>query len=372
VYPVAEFRRRCFRAIRRGLFTLVAAIATVALFAATALRLSESWHRYDPTNSILLVWGTLAAAGLTLLFESLWRHSRHPFTRCPHCRRPLTDFVPVVAASGCCYSCGKRVLEAHEETPDDALIPRAEFLAADTGYQTRAAPVLVGGVFATYLGCGGALVVVERTHLPDAVGVVVFLALAAVAPVSAIAVLRWIAAAAKRNPALACPSCGKLLAGARMTVAATGNCTACGCWAIVPRTRPLPPPHLGPMWTVAKITERVNERQRRYWWYVKKRPLVWITPLVTGYLTAWACFFLLTTSIPARWAGWPSEREREHRSVAVGGVGFVVVAVVAVRWVVRTAHRRHPIDCPRCGREMLVPFARATRCCNQCGWRAVQ
>ena len=106
VYPVAEFRRRCFRAIRYGLLTLVTTIVTVSLFVATALHLFDPWGRHDPDRRILLVWGTVAAAGLTLLFEVLWRHSRHPFTRCPHCRRPLTDYVPIVVASGCCRGTG--------------------------------------------------------------------------------------------------------------------------------------------------------------------------------------------------------------------------------------------------------------------------
>lgn len=368
MYPVAEFRRRCFRAIRCGLLTLVAGVVTVALFGVTALHLSDPWGRHDPERRILLVWGTISAAGLTLLFESLWRHSRHPFTRCPHCRRPLTDFVPTVVASGCCYHCGGRVLEPPDETPADALIPRAEFLAADTGFQGKAAPVLVGGVFATYLGCGGALAMVERFHLPDVLGVVVFLTLAAVAPVSAVAVLRWMAAAGKRNTALACPTCGKLLAGSRMSVAATGNCTACGCRAIVPRTRPLPPPHLGPLWTIRQLTALERDRRRATRWMLVLLGLIFV--LTIGLIVVGRPFWEADRLWRMGWHPVAADWGERVCPLLVGSFG-AVVGILVLRHSLRSASRRHPIDCPRCGREMAVPFARATRCCSQCGWRAV-
>ncbi len=370
MYPIAEFRRRSFRTIRRGLFTALAAVATVLLFAVTALHLSESWSRYDPARGILLVWGTIAAAGLTLLFEVLWKAARHPFTRCPHCRRPLTDSVPIVVASGCCFSCGKRVLELPEETPAEALIPRAEFLLADTGYQGKAVPVLIGGVMATYAGACGALAVVNRVRLPEPLPGVVFLALVAVAPVSAVVVLRWLAAAGKRNSALACPGCGKLLAGARMLTACTGNCIACGCRAIVPRTRPLAPPHLGPMWSVEKLTERAMTRRKYYW------NALGLT-LTAGVLVPFvypACMWLISLGQPLvrGWIGWQGAELLENSGPTVGTfLAGALVLFSVPRWVLRFYFRRYPIDCPRCGREMLVPFARATKCCNHCGWRVV-
>ena len=51
-------------------------------------------------------------------------------------------------------------------------------------------------------------------------------------------------------------------------------------------------------------------------------------------------------------------------------VGVVVAWVVAGR-AVRRVHRRHPLCCPRCGEEFFATFARATKCCNRCGWRIV-
>ncbi len=368
MYPIAECRRRCLRVIRRGVCTTLATLATVLLFVATALHLSEPWHHHELPYNLLLVWGTIAAAGLTLLFESLWRHARHPLTRCPHCRRPLTDYVPVVIASGCCFSCGKRVLELSVETPAEALIPRAEFLLADTGYQGKAVPLLIGGVLATYAGLCGAFAVVNRIRLPEPLPAVVFVALVAVAPVSAVVVLRWLAAAGKRNSALACPGCGKLLAGARMLTTCTGNCIACGCRAILPRVRPLAPPHLGPLWTIPQLTALEKHRTRTMRWMFALLGVVFVVTL--GLLVlgqqVWDADRLRAMGL-----NWASAQLVERVGPVFVGLAGAVVALVVLRGSLRPASRRHPIDCPRCGREMLVPFARATKCCAQCGWRVV-
>ncbi len=367
--PVAEFRRRCLRAIRNGLLTLLAGIGTVLLFVVTALHLADPWHHRELPFNLLLVWGTLAAAGLTLLFEVLWRHSRHPLTRCPHCHRPLTDYLPVVVASGCCSTCGKRVLEPADDPPAEALIPRAEFLLADSGYQSKAVPLLVGGVMATYAGGCGALAVVNRLPLPDPLAVVIFVALVAVAPVSVVVVMRWLAAAGQRNPALACPGCGKLLAGARTLTACTGCCTACGCRVIVPRTRPLPPPHLGPLWTIPQLT--ALEKYRR--WYTRRMlVLVGLVFAVTLGLLVLGRLYWNEDRLQGMGLTWGTAYFIGKGITLTVGITGAAVALVVFRQSLRAARRKHPINCPRCGRDLLVPFARATRCCAQCGWRVVE
>ena len=371
MYPVAEFRAVGLRRVRRGLVTALAALATLALLAVTALHLSDPWGPDRAARRIGLVWATLAAAGLTLLFEVGWKLARHPFTRCPHCRRRLTDGIPQVVASGCCPHCGRRVLEPPAEAPPaDALVPRPEYIAADTGYQNRGVPVLIGGIIACYIGCGGAFASLDAFDLPFPLNEVVFVLLVLIAPVSLVAVLRWLHAGGRRNPALACPTCGRLLAGARMLVAATGNCHECGSRAIVPRTRPLPPPHLGPMWTVEGITERVRRRRKWHW-----RALG--LTLTAGVLVPFAYplgMWLVESAEPRLrlWLGWRGAEVVEENGPAAGtALAGAAVVVLVPRWVLRLSSRRHPLDCPRCGREFLPGFARATKCCNRCGWRIV-
>lgn len=366
MYPVAEFRTVALRRARRGGFTALAALGTLFLFAVTAVHLSDPWAVDRPTRAVALVWATLAAAGVTLALEVRWKLDRHPFTRCPLCRRRLTDHISQVVASGCCPHCGERVLQPPaEEPPADALVPRADYIAADTAYQRRGVPILFGGLGACYFGVGGAYAAVNALAVPFPLDVVVGVALALVAPVSLVAVLLILAAGGKRNPALACPSCGKLLAGPRMLVAATGNCYECGRRALVPRHRPLPPPHLGPLWTVAGVTERVKERRRVY-----RRALAshcWVWPALAGF----ACW------VGWLWSGWLAtppnwwRRDAVIAGVAAAVITFVVPGWLALRWVVRSGLRRHPLDCPRCGREFLPSFARGTKCCNRCGWRIV-
>lgn len=241
MYPVAEFRKVALRASLHSVLTTLAAIAASFAVCVTALHLSDPWGTSDPLRRIGLVWATIAAVGLTLLFEVLSVRARHPFIRCPHCRGKLTPTVALVVASRCCPHCGERVLNPPaEEPPAEALIPRADFVAADRGYQARGVPVFIGGLIACYIGFAAAMVTLSRFNLPFPLNMAAFVLILLVAPVSLTAVLRVMWVGGKRNPAMACPSCGALLAGARMIVVATGRCHECGCKAIVPRTRPLP------------------------------------------------------------------------------------------------------------------------------------
>jgi len=153
-----------------------------------------------------------------------------------------------------------------------------------------------------------------------------------------------------------------------MLVAGTGNCSACGCRAIVPRTRPLLPPHLGPLWTIPQLTELERHRQRAIRWMFVFLGLIFVATigLILAGRQFWDADHLWRMGwhpVAANWA--------ERAGPAVVGIAGAVVGIVVLRRSLRSASRRHPIDCPRCGREMAVPFARATRCCNQCGWRAV-
>jgi hypothetical protein len=370
LYPIAEFRTVARRAVRRGGFTLLFAFGTVVLFAFTAMHLADRWASRDVGFTLLLVWVTIAAAAGTLVCEVRWKLARHPFTRCPHCRGRLTDSVPLTIASGCCTSCGVRVLEPPAPSPPDGLISRPEYLAADTAYQRRVVPLILGGVFASYAGFCGALGALDHLRLPDPLPFVVTLAVAVVAPVSLIAILNWMAAVAKRNPALACPACGRLLTGARMVVAATGHCHQCGCRAIVPRTRPLPPPHRRPPWTVAEI-DRTNRLRRKWYWWAAGLTLA--AGVVVPMAYALGRLVASRMELPVRIRlGWRFGELVYHAGpVLVAAVTGLAVVVIVPRWVLRFALRRLPLDCPRCGREFLPAFARATKCCSLCGWRIV-
>lgn len=370
LYPIAEFRTVARRAVRRGAITVFFAFGTVVLFAFTAQHLIDSWAVRDVGFTLLLVWGTLAAAAGTLVCEVRWKLTRHPFTRCPHCRGRLTDHVPMTIASGCCPFCGVRVLEPPDPSPPDGLISRPEYLAADAAYQGRVVPVILGGVFAGYAGLCGAMGVIDRIRLPDPLPVMAVLALVAVAPVSLIVIVNWMAAVAKRNPALACPACGRLLAGARMVVAATNHCHQCGCRAIVPRTRPLPPPHRRPPWTVAEI-DRTNRRRR--WWYWWAAGLTLAAGMVVPMAYSLGRLTASEVEQPVRMRfGWRFGELVYHAGpVLAAAVAGVTVLLIVPRWVLRFALRRLPLDCPRCGREFLPAFARCTKCCNSCGWRIV-
>ncbi len=370
LYPIAEFGTAARRAIRRGAFTFMFGFGTLVLFSFTAQHLADRWAVRDVGLTLLLVWGTLASAGLTLVCEVRWKVGRHPFTRCPHCRGRLTDSVPLTIASGCCPYCGVRVLEPPDPPPPDGLISRPDYLTADAAYQGRVVPVVIGGVLATYVGICGAFGVVDRVRWPDPLPAVAALAVAAVAPTSLIVLLNWGAAAARRNPALACPACGRLLAGARMVVAATGHCHQCGCRAVVPRTRPLPPPHRGPMWTVARI-DTVGKQRRK--WYWRALGLTLTAGVLVPFAYPLGMLVAERLEPPVRmWLGWRFGELVSHSApVLTTAIAGVAVLLLVPRWVLRFGLRGLPLDCPRCGREFLPAFARCTKCCSLCGWRIV-
>jgi ribosomal protein L37AE/L43A len=370
VYPIAEFRAVALRAVRRGAFTILSAVGTLLLFGVTAVHLSDPWGRGDLACRLALVWGTVGMAALTLTFEVLAVRARHPFTRCPHCRGKLADGVPLVVASGCCFRCGRRVLEPPaDDPPADALVPRADYLTADAKYQRRAAPLLMAGMFACYLGCGGAVVSLRALDLPFPFNWAVFVGLALVAPVSVVAAARFLWASGKQNPALACPTCGKLIAGGRMIVAATGHCHECGCQAVVPRTRPLAPPHLGPFWTVPRLNQ-VEKRRRGY--TVRLFVLLGLVTVATYGLVIVGKLMWEEERLREMGLNRPAAQWVEKYGAWVAAATGLVVAAVVARRSPQVARRKHPHDCPRCGRELLPAFAVATKCCNKCGWQVVR
>jgi hypothetical protein len=370
LYPIAEFRAAANRAVRRALATVFFAAGTLVLFVFAAQHLADRHAVHDVPRTLLLGWGTLAAAAGTLACEVRWKLARHPFTRCPHCRGRLTASVPLTVASGCCPHCGVRVLEPPAPSPPDGLIPRPEYLAADAAHQGRIVPVVIGGVLACYAGFCAALGFVDRVRLPDPLPQVATLALAAVAPVSLIAVINWMAAAARRNPALACPACGKLLAGGRMVVPATGHCHQCGGRAVVPRARPLPPPHRRPMWIIPAIAAVQRKRRKWYW---RAGGLTLFAGLLVPLAYGLGRIVALQVEPPVRvWIGWRyGELVYQALPVLAAAAAVAAVLILVPRWVLRYAHRLHPLDCPRCGREFLPAFARCTKCCSLCGWTIV-
>jgi len=357
------------RALNRRALTVLAAIVASLAIVVTATNLCDPWGTSDPLRRIGLTWVTLAAVGLTLLFEVLAVRARHSFVRCPHCRGKLTPTVALVVASGCCPHCGGRVLDPPaDDPPADVLIPRADYLAADNTYQGRGVPVLIGGLMTCYIGFAAAMITLNWSGLPFPLNVMAFILVLLVAPVSLAAVLRVLWVGGKRNPALACPSCGALLAGARMMVIATGRCHNCGRKAIVPRTRPLPPPHLGKLWTTPRLIAAGRHLRRAAWWVVALVGLIGATTLGLVLMGnhLWYEDRLRLMGLNRPMAMWVEQ----FGSPAVGITGVVVSLVVSFH-TLRWGRRKHPADCPRCGREIMPSFVLATRCCNRCGWRIV-
>ncbi len=351
----AEFRRLANRRAGRAAL-LVAAIAfSLLLLGVTALELSALPDASKWPLTLALGFGTPLGVTALVVLAFLFAYHRHPHTRCPHCRKSLVWHIPVVVSSHHCPHCGGAVLRSPEPLPPEALIPRSDYLAADTAYQKVGVPVLLGGVAFSYLGvliaCGAA----GAVRLPDPWRFVAFGAVVLVPPLALVSVMRWVVAWGKRTPGLACPACGKLLAAQRMLVAGTRCCTWCGVTVISPRVRPLPPPHLGPLWELAALKRRRNERRRAMWkhWWV---PLGFVVVLTAG----------------ATVGQTPDFRRWEREMLAPGVVAAVgVLTVIVGSWLNRRAVRRYPLLCPRCGREFHTGFAVASGCCNRCGWGIV-
>jgi hypothetical protein len=379
VYPIAEFRTVTRRAANRLAGTLTAAVASFFLGGVTLLHLEDQSPDWDDPELLGYLrdhpetLGFLAVAGAsvtaTLAFGAAWLHARHPYLRCPHCRRRLTGNAPQVLASGCCHHCGRQVLERSDAPPDEALIPRAELLAADARHQRRTGPLMLGAVTATIIGCGAGAKVLGKLDLPDPLDRILYMLLLLTAPVAMVLVLRWMAAGAKRDPSLACPECGQPLTGVGKLVAGTGHCFHCGGRAVPPRVHPIPPPHAGGWWTVGKLSATDGSRRR-----ISRRALILVVVVCVVALWVlslgdklWDARRLTPLGLSRNAADWVAER-------APLGVAIATVAagVAVSRAAQRQAKRQHPLDCPRCVQEVQPAFAIATKCCNRCGWQVVR
>lgn len=368
VYPIAEFRTATRRAANRTAGTLMAAAATAFLAGVTWLYTDEQSPDWKAPEVLGYVSATAVGGLITLAFAAAWWEARHPFLRCPHCRRRLTGQASQVLASGCCHHCGRQVLERSDEPPDEPLIPRAELLAADARHQRRTGPLMLFAVTATVIGCVAGAKVLDRLDLPDPLDRILYMLLLLTAPVSMVLVLRWMAAAAKRDPALACPECGQPLTGAGMLVAGTGHCGHCGGRAVPPRVHPIPPPHVGAWWTVERLSEADRGRRR-----ANTRALALVVAVCAVALWVlslgdklWDDRVLIGLGLSRAAADVVSDRAPLAVAVAT-----VAAGVAVSRAAERHAKRKHPLDCPRCVQEMQPAFAIATKCCNRCGWAVV-
>jgi ribosomal protein L37AE/L43A len=360
---------------------VLAGLSAVVMPVVGWANLDANWHglldRSGTWVSLVLLAAGLIALPLIPVAVVRWRRAaRDPHSACPHCRKSLSTAIPLVTASRRCPHCGGAVLPDPDDAPTDATGPAApppprptrwEFLEADKRHQGLGIPVLIGGLIGSYVGCGGAAAASQALRLPDPLGIVVFGLLAAVVPVSAVLVLASLYFRAKRNDALTCSHCKAVLAGHRSTVAATGRCVRCGRTALGPRHRPLPPPHAARPFTVARITELENAR-----WLVtlrNGRRVLWVLAAAVALIAAPYAIAGSRTGVEL----WLSPRVGDTWAglIADGGPWvtlFVVLMGVAVvsGWATTRMKKRHPLDCPRCGKKFLPAFARATGCCHHC------
>ncbi len=376
--PVPEYRAAAERRATRGAAAVLAVLAAVVPSGFGWAGLHPNWHGMLDRSETWLFLGLIAAGLIALPLVPVavvrWRWAaRDPRSACPHCRKSLATAIPLVTASRRCPHCGGAALLDPDDQPADPDAPPPprptlrEFLEADRRHQGLGVPVIIGGLLGSYVGCGGAAAASGALDLPGPVGVAVFGLLAAVVPVSAVLVLASLYFRAKRNDALTCPHCAAVLAGHRSTVAATGRCVKCGRTTLAPRHRPLPPPHAARPFTVAQITDREDAR--------------WQAAVRNGRRALWALAAAVAViAAPYAAAGsrtgvelWLSPRVGDDRAMLLAQFGpwvalFTVlmgVVFVSSRATAR-AKKRHPLDCPRCGREVLPTFARATRCCSHC------
>ncbi len=380
VVPVPEYRAAAERRATRGAFVILAVIAAVVSSGFGWVGLHPNWYGMLDRPDTWLFLGLIAVGLIALALLPVavvrWRRAaRDPRSACPHCRKSLATAIPLVTASRRCPHCGGAVLLDPDESsdptdPDAQPRPRPtrwEYLEADKRHQALGIPVIIGGLLGSYVGCGGAAAVSGALNLPGPVGVAVFGLLAAVVPVSSVLVLAALYFRAKRNDALTCPHCAAVLAGHRSTVAATGRCVKCGRSALAPRHRPLPPPHAAPSFTVGRITELEDARWQatlRNW-----RRTLWVLAAAVALIAApyaaaggrTGVELWLSPRVGDTWAGLTADGGPwVTLFVVLGGVVFVSGRATA------RMKRRHPLNCPRCGKEFLPTFARATRCCNHC------
>lgn len=370
MYPTAEFRTAARRAANRRAGTIMAAVATAFLGGVTTLYIQERLPLWEDEwrTAYAFLLATAAGVLLTSAFGVAWLQARHRSLHCPHCRSRLTDRVPQVLASGCCHQCGRQVLDRSEEESAEALIPRAEFLAADAKHQQRTGPFMLGAVTATFAGCVVGAALLDRADLPDPLGRILFMLLLLTAPVAMVLVLRWMAAGAKRDPSLACPECVQPLTGAGMLVAGTGHCFHCGGRAVPPRNTPLPPPHAGAWWTVQRLKATDAHRRR-----ITRSAVVLIVAVCVVAIWVlslgdrlWDDRWLMNLGLSKAAAD-----EVADRAPLLVAVVTVMAAVVVNGAASRRIKKEHPLDCPRCAAEVQPSFAIATKCCNKCGWKVV-
>ena len=381
MYPIPEFRQAANRRAGRGVVVVLVVVLGVVVSIVGFASLipprgggnAEEWRRW--ATLVGVAWAlTLAVITAAVV---LWRRAaRNPLTRCPDCAKSISAQAPLVIASRRCYHCGKEVLVDPDEPPDPedeppGLPTRWEYTEADKRYQLMGVPVLMGGMFGSYIGCGGAGAMAGSLNLPAPFSTILVVLLAAVMPVSTVCVMVVMYRRAKRNPTLTCYWCGAILAGQRAVVAATRRCVKCGRSALAPRYRSMPPPHAGPPFTVPLIDEREALRRAAYWrafWMALGMFAAFVAVVASPYVLigvdemerrliprvgpAWAIF--VVTSGPIL-------------TVAVGLIGLAITTGVTIS---RT-NRRHPLDCPRCGKTFLPAVARATRCCSSCHWPVV-
>lgn len=377
--PVPEYRVAAERRATRGAAAVFAVIAAVAFIGVGGGSLQDYRRAHDPAQwfFLLLFAAGLIALALVPVAVVRWRRAaRDPQSACPHCRKSLATAVPLVTASRRCPHCGRAVLLDPDDEPADPTDPGApppprptrwEFLEADKRHQTLGIPVIIGGLLGSYVGCGGAAAASQALRLPGPLGIAVFGLLAAVVPVASVLVLASLYFRARRNDALTCPHCAAVLAGHRSTVAATGRCVKCGRSALAPRHRPLPPPHAARPFTVGRITDREDAR--------------WRAAMRNGRRALWvlaAAVALIATPYAALGSRsgvelWLRPRAGDIWAGLIADCGpwvtlFVVLmgAVFVSSRMTAKSKKRHPLDCPRCGKEFLPAFARATRCCNHC------
>lgn len=373
--PVPEYRAAAHRRSAGATAAALAIVVAVVCLAAGGANLFDRWRGGVAWWFFLLLFvvGLILLALIPVAVVRWRRAARDPRSACPHCRKSLATSIPLVTASRRCPHCGGAVLFDPDDEPTDPDTPppprptRWEFLEADKRHQTLGVPVIIGGLLGSYVGCGGAAAVSGLLNLPGPVGVAVFGLLAAVVPVTAVLVLAHLYFRARRNDALTCPHCAAVLAGHRSTVAATGRCPRCGRTALAPRHRPLPPPHAARPFTLTQLVDREDARwqaavrtgRRAVWVLAAAASLIAVPYAAAGSRTGVELW--LSPRVGDNWAGL----------IADGGPWVTVFAVLVVVVVVSSrataaAKKRHPLDCPRCGKEFLPAFARATRCCQHC------